>query len=250
MTLSGANAREVTAAKLTVTIYYRGWPVQRQTRDICGGPRPVTPPCPFECVSFDWDGSARPLLHCVFVVVVAGTGLRNSRLSPHTPLSTPPPTKHIPGLGTSPSPARTRCRCSRPSAPTRCACRRGTSAATASCASTCGSTWSRRRLRAKLAAAAAAVAVVALAVASGARVLIAAAAVVAAVATAAAAANGGNNTIISSSRRGRCALALGNNRSYHSRRPREMADSVHSYALFVQHRLDTELLQIHSTRCS
>lgn len=48
MQLSGVNAREVTRATLTVTIYYRGWPVQRQTRDICSGDRPVDPPCPFE----------------------------------------------------------------------------------------------------------------------------------------------------------------------------------------------------------
>lgn len=48
VTLTGSNTKEVTKASLTVTIYYRGWPVQRQTRDICSGARPVKPGCPFE----------------------------------------------------------------------------------------------------------------------------------------------------------------------------------------------------------
>ncbi|GBF92955.1 hypothetical protein Rsub_05791 [Raphidocelis subcapitata] len=48
VSLTGNNTREVTGATLSVTIYYRGWPVQRQSRDICGGERPVTPACPFE----------------------------------------------------------------------------------------------------------------------------------------------------------------------------------------------------------
>jgi hypothetical protein len=46
--LTGINKEEVTAATLSVTIYYRGWPVQRQSRDICSSERPVTPACPFE----------------------------------------------------------------------------------------------------------------------------------------------------------------------------------------------------------
>lgn len=48
VTLSGANTKEVTKASLAVTIYYRGWPVLRETRDICSGDRPATPACPFE----------------------------------------------------------------------------------------------------------------------------------------------------------------------------------------------------------
>ncbi|KAI8475305.1 MAG: ML domain-containing protein [Monoraphidium minutum] len=47
VSLSGVNAREVPSATLSVTIYYRGWPIQRQRRDICNGDRPVTPACPF-----------------------------------------------------------------------------------------------------------------------------------------------------------------------------------------------------------
>jgi hypothetical protein len=48
VSLTGTNKEEVTAATLSVTIYYRGWPVQRQSRDICSSERPVTPACPFE----------------------------------------------------------------------------------------------------------------------------------------------------------------------------------------------------------
>jgi hypothetical protein len=48
VSLTGINKEEVTAATLSVTIYYRGWPVQRQSRDICSSERPVTPACPFE----------------------------------------------------------------------------------------------------------------------------------------------------------------------------------------------------------
>lgn len=48
--LSGVNSREITTATFTVAIYYRGWHVHSTTRDICGGARPVDPPCPFECV--------------------------------------------------------------------------------------------------------------------------------------------------------------------------------------------------------
>ena len=46
--LSGVNSGEVTTATFTVTIYYRGWRVHTTSRDICGGERPVDPPCPFE----------------------------------------------------------------------------------------------------------------------------------------------------------------------------------------------------------
>lgn len=46
--LSGLNSREITTATFTVTIYYRGWRVHETSRDICGGARPVDPPCPFE----------------------------------------------------------------------------------------------------------------------------------------------------------------------------------------------------------
>lgn len=48
VSMTGVNSCEVSSAIFTVTIYYRGFKVHSTSRDICGGERPVDPPCPFE----------------------------------------------------------------------------------------------------------------------------------------------------------------------------------------------------------